>query len=488
MTQHSQENQQDRSPRNVEAEAALIGAMLIDNRVIDTASEALSNGDFFEPLHGRIFDAICLLYDEGKTVTPVTLKPMFADDEALKALGGLGYLVKLTSNVAGIVGHKGFIEQISQLSKLRKIIAALNEGILRAQDTSAGIDPASITGFIDGELGGINDTVDAKYTKGFAEVWDEAIKRSQDEAMGDGSHGIALERFVDWTNTVGKMRPGEVTIGAGRPGMGKTGCALHVSASAALQGEGTAYILLESNSVSMIQRAMSGVVYTGPDSPTASKIQNWQLNSRERFAVEQARLKIENCPLIMSDPAVLYAERLQSHIRRLQNRMMRQYGTPLKLVVIDYLQKMKCMARGMSKTEQVSAISNAIAIAAKECDVHILALAQLSRAVEQRDDKRPIQADLRDSGEIEQDATNIVFFYRPIYYHDLAEPKGRDESALRSWQDWRSDAEAMKNDLHLICAKRRFGSPGSCVSRFFAEHQAVRSAPRFEGDEGEVLI
>lgn len=479
----------DRSPRNVEAEAALIGAMLMDNRIIDTASEALSHADFYEALHGRLFDAICTLYDAGKTVTPVTLKPMFADDATLNELGGIGYLAKLTESSVAIIGHKGFIEQIRDLAKMRKIIAALNEATERAHDMSGGINPASITGFIEAELGEVNDTVDAKFTKTIADVWDEAIQRSQDEAMGEGNHGIALERFENWTDVVGKMRLGEVTIGAGRPGMGKTGCALHVAASAALQGDGTAYILLESNSVSMIQRAMSGIIYTGPDSPTATKIQNWELNPREKFAVDKAREKMSQCPLIMSDPAVLYAERLQSHIRRLQNRMMRQYGTPLKLVVIDYLQKMKCLERGMSKTEQVSAISNAIAVAAKECDVHILALAQLSRAVEQREDKRPIQADLRDSGEIEQDATNIVFFYRPIYYHNLAEPKGNADGREEDWYEWRNTGDRIKDELHLICSKRRFGSPSTVTARFFAEHQAVRSAPRYEGDmAGEAML
>jgi replicative DNA helicase len=209
------------------------------------------------------------------------------------------------------------------------------------------------------------------------------------------------------------------------------------------------------------------------------------LNAREKHALDIARKRIDQAPLIMSDPATLYAENLQAHIRRLNNRMMRQYGVPLKLLIIDYLQLMGSTNRYLSKTERVGLASAAIKTAAKECDIHILALAQLSRAVESRDDKRPQMSDLRDSGEIEQDAANIVFFYRPAYYHEQKRPLNKDEAA---WLAWKEEEVAVEKELHLIGAKRRFGSPTTRVARFMAAHQAVRSSTRFTGDEGEVLI
>ncbi|MGV1682936.1 DnaB-like helicase C-terminal domain-containing protein [Sphingopyxis sp. NJF-3] len=468
-------------PRNVEAEAALIGAMLIENKIIDSLPPSLSSAHFFEPLHGRLFDRILSLFNEGKTVTAVTLKTFFEDDEAMKAVGGVGYLARLTGSDAGLLGAKGFASQIVELAILRELIEVGRRMIEGASDTADGIDPGALIEEAEARLSAVDGSGDdARMTFSAGECAAMSIAQ-WDKAPVGVETGImpALDEKL------GVMGPYEMTVLAGRPGQGKTAEAVSHSVAVAKRaldpdcqtGGGVAFVSLEMSGRQLGNRMLSDIAaYTYP--VPFWKIVKGRLDAEERERILRAKAELDRIPLEIIQPrGPMTIPRLRATVRRLK-RHFERIGHPLRLLVVDYLQLMESPGRSkgeVNRVQEVSAISRGLKTISMEYDVHVMALSQLSRQVESREDKRPKLADLRESGAIEQDADNVVFVYRPSYYHEQAKPQHGSKNYETEIVNWEADREAIKDDCELIIAKCRNGEDGQTVHvKYRRDIQAFR--------------
>lgn len=469
----------DNLPRNVEAEAALIGAMLIDNSIIDSLPPELAAEHFFEPLHGRVFDRTMTLFNSGSKVTPVTLKPYFETDEAMKEVGGIGYLAKLTGSGAGLIGARDFARQVRDLAVLRELITIGHRLVESAQDTSESIDPAALVDEAEGMLQRLNgsdiDSKDAFTADGCIDEviaeWDQPVS------------GVACGCIPELDKALGMIRPTELVILAGRPGSGKTALAVSYANGVArnaldADAQGGGGVLFISHEMSALELGGRLIADTAAYSRPIdyARIANGWLNSEEREQVRRMRADIAKVPLQVIQTPSLTIPRLRGLVRRWK-RIFEKRGFPMRLLVVDYLQLMSGSKKGRdeNRTAEISEISRGLKQIAMEEGLGVLALSQLSRAVEQREDKRPRLSDLRESGSIEQDANKVVGLYSALYYHEQTKPSPGSANFETNLFNWEADRQAIKDKLEMIILKRRNGASGITVhGTFLREQQAVR--------------
>lgn len=466
-------------PQNVEAEAALLGAMMIDNRIAEQFQVQLSADDFFEPIHGEIWTSMLALMGKGIVANPVTLRPMFEHDETMKQLGGPAYLVQLTGNPAAIIGASGFVAQILNLSKRRKLLMALDEAnaiILDPKELDAIED---VVADIDRALSETGVQPTTMRTIGIGAAWDEAYERMAAAERGEEQPGILIKQYDDWNAVVGRMSPGDYILLGARPSMGKSGVAFAVAVGAATAGHATELLSLEMSRDPVMNRIIANQIFVPDRTSPYSVLTGGKFTSVDRHAILSMREQMQDLPLHISDPATMYVENLASHIRRRQ-RYWKARGKELKLCIVDYLGRLQARGKFNSPNDRVTYISNHIKSAAKQTGVPIVALAQLSRGVEQREDKRPVLADLRDSGALEQDADTVVFVYRDEYYLRGHEPPSANRE---KWEKWDTDMRGARDRLELYSAKRREGALVKRTGWFFTEHQAIRTSGYRYGDD-----
>ncbi|KQX18399.1 MULTISPECIES: replicative DNA helicase [unclassified Sphingomonas] len=459
-----------------DTEAALLGAVMLEARMADMIGEMVAPADFYYPLHGRIFAAVLNEVANGRQPSPILLRNQFVDDPEIAGYGGPGYLTNLTGSGAAIVGAKDFARCIADLAKRRRLIDQMR---LLSDDVMTQVDKP-VEELIDGLDGAMADALqknESATAASIAEAWDATMREIEDEAAGRAPRGIEIQRLPDWNDVVGPMRGGEVTILAGRPSMGKTAVSLAVTLGAGQASAGALFISLEMEKKELMKRAITDLIYKHGESASFDHVQKGKFNAFDRQRIADARAAIDNWPVQFYDPSTLRIGRLAMTIRRYQRRMAGK-GQQLKVVVIDYLGLIQPDNPKASRYEQVSVISRTVKQIAKECGVHIVMLAQLNRQVEQREDKRPMLSDLRDAGDIEQDADNVIFLYREQYYLERAEP---DPSDMKKHPAWETSMDAARDRVELISAKRRNGSIGRRTCWYFAAHQAVRGS-RFYQD------
>ena len=464
-------------PHNVEAEAALLGALMIDNRLVEDVQLKLRADHFFEPAHGRIYEAILRLVDRNMIANPVTLRPMFEGDAAMKELGGAGYLAQLTGSGAALIGARDFATQVYDLALLRALIGVGREMVEKAVDTSEAVDPksqieeAEVALYRVAEEGGEQGSV-----KSFAQATRLAVEQAE-RALNSGGHLSGITTGLDSVNgKIGGLHRSDLIILAGRPGMGKTALATNMAFNAARRlirdredgideaktsGAGVAFFSLEMSADQLATRILSEQSNISSENLRMGKISQIEFRNLARAAAE-----LENLPLYIDDTPGLTIAALRTRARRLKRQ--RNIG----LIVIDYLQLLQGSARsaGENRVQEISEISRGLKQLAKELQVPVLALSQLSRAVEQREDKRPQLADLRESGSIEQDADIVMFVYREEYYVAAREPKrpgeGDDAKAFESHDQWMRDMERAFGLCELLIAKQRHGATGKVKLKF----------------------
>ena len=284
---------------------------------------------------------------------------------------------------------------------------------------------------------------------------------------------MILKDFDTVQHLLGHLAGGDVTVLAGRPAMGKSGVGLRIASCTADQGDGVAIYQLEMKKRQMVERITADRLWRPGDGVLFDHIRTGNLKDGERAREAAATKDIMRWPFVMDECPGLTAPLLAAKVRR-HKRMLAARGITLRMVIVDYLQLMQPPGRSEGRNSDLSDITRAVKTLAKQEDVHVVLLSQLSRAVEQRDDKRPQLSDLRDSGAIEQDADNVVFAYREHYYLSaLTEPKDDAKAS-----EWRADIEACKNELELICRKRRQGATGTQRCNYYLEYQAIRDLPR----------
>jgi replicative DNA helicase len=486
-------------PQNVEAEAALLGAMMIDNRIADEIDK-LHPDHFFEPLHGRIFGAIKDLREKEMPATPVTLRPMFEADPAMRELGGPGYLARLTGSGAGLIGARQFAQQIYDLSLLRTLIEVGRGLVDKAMDTSKEVNPRAHIEAAEEELFKVaQDGGSEASIKTFAQASTLAVAMA-DRALnsGGGVSGVTTG-MTSINGKMGGLHKSDLIILAGRPGMGKTSLATNIAFNAAQRwmqderdgidpkqriGAKVAFFSLEMSADQLATRVLAE-----QSKISSQDLRMGKISQSEMDRLVQAAGELQNLPFVIDDTAGLTIGQLHTRMRRLQRRYKDE---GIGLIVVDYLQLLSGSGRhaGENRVQEISEISRGLKTLAKDMNVPVMALSQLSRAVEQREDKRPQLSDLRESGSIEQDADVVLFVYREDYYVAGKEPKrptdGDDVKVFEDYAKWGQDMERVHGLAELIIAKQRHGSTGKVILKFepqytlFSDYAGDYASPDYE--------
>jgi replicative DNA helicase len=447
---------------NVEAEAALLGALMIENRLIDPVADIVRPEHFFEPLHERIFSAILSQASLGRIANPVTLKPAFLDDELMREIGGPAYLAQLTGSGAAVIGALDFARQIRELAQRRRLIRDLLDVVTHARETDD-----SLT------------TIVARAETALAEADDEDDEGEQisagDAAMrvvdnfGSDRHAGVKSGIAALDATLGAIQPTDLVILGARPSMGKTACSLSYAIGAAKRGHGVLFISLEMSSDQLAERALADMCFDSERTRVPfNAITTGNISSEQGRNLARAADELRSLPLEIVDVNSATPAKVSRLIKRYKRRFAAR-GRSLELVVVDYLQLMDGNDRERDAYARVSAVSRGLKSAAKANRVGLMALCQLSRKVEERADKRPQLNDLRDSGQIEQDADSVVFLLRPEYYLHLAKPESDEQLLI-----WEDACTRVAGIIEFIVPKRRRGVAGTGRGAFHGAYQAVR--------------
>lgn len=445
---------------NTDIESELLGQLLFDNTLFDAIADRIEPADFTVGVHGRIYESALREYSKGKPVTPITLQGYFEQDEDYKQLGGLGYLGQLTGLVSMCAGAPELARNLRDLAQRRRMQEGLQYAASLCDDLNA--EHSEIVDTADAAVS--TDTKDTVHQPTGAECFDEMLASFAHKVAGVrcGSIG-ALDDLL------GPMKPKQLVIGAGRPGMGKTALALSYSIGAARAGHGVLFVSLEMSSEELAARMAADMCFDGDLRVPFGMIRDGNVGPRQMDAIEAARQEMKRLPFQVIDAGSLTTGRLASLVRR-HARKMAARGQRLELVVIDYLQLLRPDGKNKSAYESVSEVSRALKALAKDSGVAVFALAQLSREVEKRTDRRPQLSDLRDSGQIEQDADAVLFLKREEYYLAQIEPE-QTSPDRPGWEALWADNEGQ---IEFIVAKRRNGVTGSAKGEFHGKFQAVR--------------
>ena len=456
-------------PQNVEAEAALLGALMIDNRLVEDVQLKLRPDHFFEPLHGRIYESILRMTDANRVANPVTLKPMFDGDEAMKEVGGPAYLAQLTGSGAAIIGARDFAAQIYDLALLRALVGVGRDLVEGALDTSEEIAPLEQIEKAETELYKVAEEGGAEgKAKSFAEATKEALQMAE-RALNSGGHLSGLTTGLEAMNSkIGGLHRSDLIIVAGRPGMGKSSLATNMAFAAAQRflrdqedgiapekGAGAPVALF---SLEMSADQLATRILAEQSGITAENLRMGRITQQEFRQLARAAAELQSLPLYIDDTPGLTIAALRTRARRLK----RQKG--IGVVVVDYLQLLQGTGKNSNdnRVQEISEISRGLKQLAKELNVPVIGLSQLSRAVEQREDKRPQLSDLRESGSIEQDADIVLFIYREDYYLASKQP-GDDHPDFAAWQEEMTRAYGR---AEVIVAKQRHGATGKVHLKF----------------------
>ena len=464
-------------PQNIDAEQALLGALLMDNDVYDRVSDFLEPEHFFVPVHGRLFEAARTLIVRGQVASAVTLKAYFASDEALAEIGRDDYLERLVSSAVSLVHSGDYGKVIADLSLRRELIRLGEEVVSRGYDPAVDETALDQIEVAEGELFRMAEfgRSDGGFQT-FAQSLDGALKLAETAYRQDGQLAGITTNFVDLDNLLGGLHKSDLIVLAGRPSMGKTALATNIAFNAARallespdNSGAVGFFSLEMSAEQLAMRILADEAGIRSDHIRRGKIKD----DEEFVRLVRAGQKLGEAPLFIDDTPALSVSQLRTRARRLK----RTEG--LSLIIIDYLQLLRPARRAENRVQEISQITQGLKALAKELDLPVLALSQLSRAVELREDKRPQLADLRESGTIEQDSDVVMFIYREEYYLERSEPQqGADEGSDRfneRYNRWQERFENAAGLADVIVAKQRHGPIGRVGLKFDPETTRFRT-------------
>lgn len=444
------------APHNLEAEQALLGAILLNNNVLDRVSDILDQGHFYDPLHGLIYRYSSMLYAQGRVVTPVTLKDYFTSDPMVGALTVSQYLGGLAAKATTIINSVEYAKTIKNLSLRRSIIIVAEDLLQGAFEGHIEMSPDELVEEAEARLYEIAETGQTSTgTVHISKSIQVAIDKAMEAHKNDGKLNGISTGIVSLDRLIGGMKPTDVIILAGRPSMGKTALACNISINAALNKHPVGFFSLEMSDDQLATRYISD--FAGLSS---SDIREGRLDEAAIGSLLSSGEALSDMPVYVDQTGAISIAKLSQKARR----MKRQYG--IELIVVDYLQLMSASKKSGNRTQEITEITTGLKALAKELSVPIIALSQLSRNVENRDDKRPNLADLRESGSIEQDADIVLFIYRGEYYLQKEEP---DRYDVDKYADWESKIREVRNIAEIIQAKHRHSSTGKVKLHFSAE-------------------
>ena len=460
----------DKMPQNIEAEQSLIGSVLFDNKVIEDLPTNFDTRHFFDPLHATIFDACIFLIDNGRLADPLTLKSYLKQDDLQRDMDIEKYLSELREGVVSLTKAKFYAEEIRNCYIRRSLIRIGDELINKSVNPTIDITPDQEISNTEEQLYNLaeKDQINSGPLD-FKSVLASATNQINEAYNRKGKLSGIDTGFSGLNRQLGGLNKSDLLVLAGRPAMGKTALATNIGFNAAKSSklEKNESILIFSLEMSAEQLAQR--ILAEQSTIDSHKLRSGDLNETEFSKLVSTQNDILNLPFFIDDTPAISVGQIASRARRLK----RTHG--LSLIIIDYIQLIQGSkaSEAQGRVQEVSNITRGLKSLAKELNVPILALSQLSRAVEQREDKRPILADLRESGSIEQDADVVMFVYREEYYLDKSEPTQRDNENQESfnerflkWQDRRNLAEGK---AEIIISKQRHGPTGIVQVQFEAK-------------------
>lgn len=465
------ENNKDREESrkelyNIEAEQAILGTIILNNEYLNRVSEFLTQEHFYEPAHQKIYAQIHHNIEKVNIVAnQVTLKQFFDSDESIKALGGAKYLSTLLGCASSIIDIADYGRLVYDLSLKRELVMIGEDIVTRAYDSADTSGAEEQVEEAESKL--FHLTEDGGNKNDFANIsvsLTETLEKTHKARNRDSHVSGITTGFKDLDNTLSGFQESDLVILAGRPSMGKTALAVNMAVKACegmnrdienpADKRAVGFFSLEMSADQLAARILSM-----KSSISATKFRTGQLNEMEWEAIARDSAEISKMPFFIDDTPALSIGAIRTRTRR----MVKKHN--LAFLMIDYLQLIRGSSKrsNESRVQEISEITQGLKAIAKEFNIPVVALSQLSRSVEQREDKRPQLSDLRESGSIEQDADVVAFIFRESYYHERLKPSDSDGEKMEVW------SHKMREISHVadvIIAKQRNGPVGS-VSLFF---------------------
>ena len=464
------ENNQRKMPCNIEAEQAVIGSILVSNDIYDEISPLVDSKKFFDPIHIKIYETIEKLISKGLLANPITLKNHFENNEGLKELGGQEYLIKITkfsTSTKQAIDYANIVQEMHVRRELIKISeSVLDQASNNIEVSDSGekiIQNAEKSLFDLAERGHFNQSI-LKFESALKQTIEMAKSAYKNE---EGIVGVPTG-LTDLDSRLGGLHKQDLIIIAGRPSMGKTALATNIAFHAAknIEKKGhkstVAFFSLEMSSEQLSTRILSE-----QSRIRSNDIRRGKVSEKEFEQFIETSKNIFDLPLYIDETPAITIAAISNRARRIK----RLFG--LELIVVDYIQLMRSSGRKeFNRVQEISEITQGLKALAKELDVPVVALSQLSRQVEQRDNKKPQLSDLRESGSIEQDADVVMFVYREAYYLENKEPTlGSIEHS-----EWQQKMDEISRLADIMIGKQRHGPTGSVKVEFEAMYTKFKDS------------
>ena len=470
----------DQMPHSIEAEQQLLGAILTNNDLYERVASIVRSEHFFEPTHGRIYELCGLRIAKNAMASATTVKAFMEKDEGLQELGGGQYLAKLAAASVSSFAAADYAHMIYDMA-LRRELILLGRDI---EDNAKRVDVSSEAQaqIVEAEQKLYSLAEEGKTSSGFqnfAAALIEAVDSANKARQRGGALSGISTGLVDMDKKLGGLHPSDLLILAGRPSMGKTSLVTNIAYNVSkayqrgLRPDGTegttdggvvGFFSLEMSAEQLAARILSEA-----SEVPSENIRRGDMTDEEFRRFAQAAADLDACPLYIDDTPALPISQLANRARRLQ----RMHG--LDLLIIDYLQLVRPATAKDSRVNEVSEITQGMKAIAKELNIPVIALSQLSRQVESREDKRPQLSDLRESGSIEQDADVVMFVFREEYYKEREKPS---ESELEKMAEWQLKMADLHGKAEVIIGKQRHGPIGSVELSFDGRFTKFGNAAR----------
>ena len=464
----SNNNSTELVPHSIEAEQQLLGGILNNNDLFYSLEDKIDPEHFYDPIHARIFDVISTRIKDGKLASAVTVNTFLTEDQGLKELGGSAYLAQLMAGSVASSAIKDYSKLVYDLAVRRELIVLGQEISSRAQSIKVDEQPEEQIILAEQNLYKIGDSGKSETGfKSFLKALGEAVQVANAAHHRDGNLAGISTGFIDLDKKMGGLHSSDLIILAGRPSMGKTSLATNIAyniaksfqkrdnpdgSSETLDGGIVGFYSLEMSAEQLAARILSETAEI-----PSEQIRRGDMTENEFRRFVEAAKSIESSPLYIDDTPALTIAQLASRARRLK----RTNG--LDALIIDYLQLVRAPSSRESRVNEISEITQGLKAIAKELNILVIALSQLSRQVENREDKRPQLADLRESGSIEQDADVVLFVYREEYYKEREKPSDHDLEKMAVWQE---EMDRLHGRAELILGKQRHGPIGTVELSF----------------------
>ena len=474
-------------PHNIEAEQQLLGAILTNNDIFDRIASVIKPEHFYEPVHQRIYEVAAAKIQKNALASPVTLKAYLEDDAGLQELGGPAYLARLAGAAISAYAARDYALMIYEMAVRRGLIELGQDISSRAGKPQIDDDPKEQIASAEQRLYTLAEEGQAqKGWTSFLSAVTEAVQSANAAYQRDGGLAGVSTGLVDLDKKLGGFHPSDLLILAGRPSMGKTSLATNIAfnigkaykkgmrhdgVEGAIEGGVVGFFSLEMSAEQLAARILSEA-----SEVPSERIRRGDMTESEFRRFVEAAKALEKCPLYIDDTPALPIGQVAARCRRLK----RTHG--LDVVIVDYLQLLRGSGRGDNRVQEIGEISMGLKAIAKELNIPVVALSQLSRTVESREDKRPQLSDLRESGSIEQDADVVMFVYRDEYYHERLKPPEDDPK----FAEWMQKAERVHGKAEVILGKQRHGPIGTVELAFESQFTRFSDlAKPWQGDGNE---